>query len=45
VHLGQRHELVQSIDAPDWVWEIGTIKLGNAPLHGSYLIGYPKQSA
>ena len=35
-------ELVEDIDAPDWVWEIGTIQLGNAPLHGSYLIGYPK---
>lgn len=35
-------ELVAQIDAPDWVWDIGTIKLGNAPLHGTYLVGYPK---
>jgi SAM-dependent methyltransferase len=35
--------LVAEIDAPsDWVWDIGTIKLGNAPLHGTYLVGYPK---
>ncbi|XXX81991.1 hypothetical protein WMF30_24840 [Sorangium sp. So ce134] len=34
--------LVAQIDAPDWVWDIGTIKLGDAPLHGTYLVGYPK---
>lgn len=34
--------LVAQIDAPDWVWDIGTVKLGNAPLHGTYLVGYPK---
>ena len=22
--------------------DIGTVKLGNAPLHGTYLVGYPK---
>jgi hypothetical protein len=36
-------ELVAGIETPpDWVWDIGTVKLGNAPLHGSYLVGYPK---
>lgn len=35
-------ELVADIDAPDWVWDIGTIRLGNAPMHGTYLVGYPK---
>jgi hypothetical protein len=35
-------ELVAQIDAPDWVWDIGTVKLGNAPLHGTYLVGYPR---
>lgn len=34
--------LVAEIDAPDWDWDIGTVKLGNAPLHGTYLVGYPK---
>ncbi|MBK8409398.1 MAG: hypothetical protein IPL19_15610 [Sandaracinaceae bacterium] len=33
--------LVADLDAPDWVWDIGTIQLGNAPLHGTYLVGYP----
>lgn len=37
--------LVADLDAPDWVWEIGAIKLGNAPLHGTYLVGYPKPRA
>ena len=27
---------------PDWEWDIGKGKLGNAPLHGTYLVGYPK---
>jgi hypothetical protein len=34
--------LVADIDAPDWEWDIGTIRLGKAPLHGTYLVGYPK---
>ena len=37
--------LVADIDAPDWVWDIGTVRLGNAPLHGTYLVGYPKPRA
>ncbi len=39
------HELVAGIDAPDWEWEIGTIKLGDAPAHATYLVGIPKGSA
>ena len=35
-------ELVAEIDAPDWVWDIGSVRLGNAPLHGTFLLGYPK---
>ncbi len=35
-------ELVAGIDAPDWDWEIGTIKLGEAPAHATYLIGTPR---
>lgn len=35
-------ELVAGIDAPDWEWDIGTIKLGDAPAHATYLIGTPK---
>lgn len=34
-------ELVAGIDAPDWEWDIGTIKLGDAPAHATYLIGRP----
>jgi hypothetical protein len=34
--------LVADLDAPDWEWDIGTIQLGKAPLHGTYLVGYPK---
>lgn len=34
-------ELVSTIDAPDWEWDIGTIKLGDAPAHATYLIGKP----
>jgi hypothetical protein len=34
--------LVAELDTPaDWVWDIGRIKLGNAPIHGTYLVGYP----
>lgn len=34
-------ELVAGIDAPDWEWDIGTIKLGDAPAHATYLLGRP----
>jgi hypothetical protein len=35
-------ELVAGIDAQDWEWDIGTIKLGNAPAHATYLVGTPQ---
>ncbi len=34
-------ELVADIDAPNYTWDIGTIKLGDAPAHATYLIGMP----
>jgi hypothetical protein len=33
--------LVAGIDAPDYTWEIGRIRLGSAPAHATYLIGRP----
>lgn len=33
--------LVADLDAPGWTWEIGTIKLGDAPAHATYLVGRP----
>jgi hypothetical protein len=33
--------LIADINAPDWQWDIGTIKLGSAPAHATYLIGRP----
>ncbi|MDP2314402.1 MAG: class I SAM-dependent methyltransferase [Pseudomonadota bacterium] len=33
--------LVAGIDAPDYAWEIGRIKLGDAPAHATWLIGRP----
>lgn len=38
---GELAELVGSLDAPGWTWDIGTIKLGAAPAHATYLVGYP----
>ncbi|GDX81775.1 hypothetical protein LBMAG42_35860 [Deltaproteobacteria bacterium] len=35
-------ELVATIDAPDWEWEIGTLKHDGPPVHATYLIGKPK---
>ncbi len=35
-------ELVTTIDAPDWEWDIGTLQHNGAPLHATYLIGKPK---
>ncbi|MDP2309776.1 MAG: class I SAM-dependent methyltransferase [Pseudomonadota bacterium] len=35
--------LVAGIDAPDYTWEIGRIRLGSAPAHATYLIGLPVQ--
>ena len=34
-------EMVADIDAPGYSWDIGTIQLGNAPAHATYLIGSP----
>ncbi|MBK6575043.1 MAG: class I SAM-dependent methyltransferase [Sandaracinaceae bacterium] len=34
--------LVADLDAPDWVWDIGTIQLGNAPLHRDIPGGLPQ---
>jgi hypothetical protein len=33
--------LVAGIDARDWTWDVGRIKLGRAPAHATYLIGLP----
>ena len=33
--------LVATIPSPDWEWEVGTIKLGDAPAHATYLVGRP----
>ncbi len=38
-------ELVAGIDAPGWTWDIGRIRLGNAPAHATYLIGRPVDAA
>lgn len=38
-------ELVAGIDAPGWTWDIGRIKLGDAPAHATYLIGRPTEAA
>lgn|GEM_PF-3742040 len=39
-------ELLAEIDAPaDRVWDVGTIQLGKAPLHVTYLVGYPRAAA
>ena len=34
--------LVATIDVPDWDWEIGRIRLGDAPAHATYLTGRPR---
>ncbi len=36
--------LVATIPSPDWEWEIGTIRLGDAPAHATYLIGRPARA-
>jgi hypothetical protein len=33
-------ELVAGLEAPGWTWEIGRTRLGGAPLHGTWLVGY-----
>jgi hypothetical protein len=37
--------LVAGLEAPDWVWDIGTVPLGKGPLRGVYLVGHPKPDA
>lgn len=35
-------ELVDGVDTPpDWVWELGRVRLGRLPVHGTYLLGHP----
>jgi hypothetical protein len=33
--------LTSRLDAPGWTWDVGRIRLGRAPAHATYLIGYP----
>lgn len=37
--------MVQTLDAPGWTWDIGTIRLGKAPGHAVYLVGLPPGAA
>jgi hypothetical protein len=34
-------ELAAGLDAPGWTWDVGRIRLGRAPAHATYLVGYP----
>lgn len=34
-------EMVADIDAPGYVWDIGQIRLGAAPVHATYIVGRP----
>ena len=38
-------ELVSGIDAPNWIWEIGKTKLGDAPAYATWLVGRPVAAA
>jgi len=38
-------ELIAGLDAPGWTWDVGTIRLGRAPAHATYLVGYPPVTA
>jgi hypothetical protein len=31
--------LVDGLEAPDWTWEIGRLRLGSAPAHATWLVG------
>lgn len=42
--VDELRSLVAPLDAPDWVWEIGTVQLGRGPMHATYLVGHPKPS-
>lgn len=37
-------ELTRSLDAPGWRWDIGEVQLGYAPVHATYLLGYPPEA-
>lgn len=39
--VDELRELVAGLDAPDWEWDIGTLRLGDAPANATYLIGRP----
>lgn len=34
-------ELVADLQVPGWQWEVGTLKLGDAPAHATWLVGRP----
>jgi len=39
--VDELRELVADIPVPEgWVWDIGTVQHGGAPIHGTYLVGY-----
>lgn len=38
---GELRALVDGLDAPGWTWTFGRLRLGQAPMHGTYLIGVP----
>lgn len=43
--VDELRELIEGLEAPDWVWEVGTVplgKLGKGPLRGVYLVGHPR---
>jgi hypothetical protein len=42
--VAELQALVATLDAPGWNWQIGTLRLGNAPLNGTYLIGTPPKA-
>lgn len=33
--------LAASLDAPGWTWDIGKVRHGDTPLHGTFLVGVP----
>ena len=39
--LDELKALVAGLRDPGYCWDIGQIKLGSAPAHATYLIGYP----
>ncbi len=39
------HALVAQVNAPGWTWKIGRVQHGDAPFHGTYLIGLPPPGA